>query len=290
MFDVRRYLSMDPFLGLVTMISDRTYLSLEPANCSLEALVSLGGLATKVTIRTNRSTSSAQILPALPKLLEYTYTRLDPDSFFRTATETLVIDGLTMPTTGQAILDRLSVLTGVVFDIDDFEQLEVSNYGNATLVSKPTSLRWVGSLKVSLVNTLKRTLASALNVKSAPLVFRSLGQVGRVADFVYGARYDFTKVRYDMGALIDSPNGVTPQRLANVLLQVTGDDWRCQDAPSTWNLCTKLKGIVPTFEILYAGPPIKLYTPRTDKRNLIVLRIDATRCTALAGSLLLHYD
>ncbi|MNC18180.1 hypothetical protein D3C87_1176230 [compost metagenome] len=290
MFDVRRYLSMEPWLGLVTMISDRTYLNLEPTNCSLESLVSLGGLVTKVTIGTNRSTSSAQLLPELPKLLEYTFTRLNPNSFFRTSVEPLVIDNLTMPTSTQAILDRLSALTGVVFDIDDFEQLDVPNFGTATLVSKPTSLRWVGSLAVTLVNTRQRTLASALTVKSSPAVFRPLGQTGRVADFVYCAAHNFTPFRYDLGALIDSPNGVLPQRLAFILKQVTGDDWKCQDAPTQWNICTKLKSGLPTFEIIYAGPPIKLYTLRTDKRSVIVLRIDQTRCTGLSGLLLLHYD
>ena len=290
MFDVRRYLSMEPWLGLVTMISDRTYLNLEPTNCSLEALVSLGGLATQVTIGTNRSTSSAQILPELPKLLEYTFTRLNPNSFFRTATEALVIDNLTMPTNTQAILDRLSALTGVVFDIDDFEQLDVPNFGTATLVSKPTSLRWVGSLSVTLVNTRQRSLASALGVKSSPSVFRPLGQVGRVADFVYCAEHDFTPYRYDMDALIDSPNGLTPKRLVTILAQVTGDIWWCFDAPNTWNICTGVKDGVNLYEILYAGPPIKAYTTRTDKRRLIVLRIDPVRCTGFSGSLLLHYD
>jgi hypothetical protein len=290
MFDVRRYLSMEPWTGLITMISDRTYLNLEPYNCKLVTLESLGGLDTRVVIETNRSTSSAQQLPALPKQLEYLFTRLDPNSFFRTVSEDLLVDQLRLPTNTQAILDRIQALYGVVFDIDDFEPVEVTNYGAVTLQSKPASLRWVGPLTLTVVNSLQQALTTALTMKSSPTVFRPLGMAGRIADFVYAAAHDFTAYRYDLLALLNSPNGVGVERLCQVLKEVTGQVWVCQDDPAPYNICSAVRLGRPEYEILYSGRPIKPYTLRTDKRNLIVLRLDQTRCTALAGSLLLHYD
>lgn len=290
MFDVRRYMGMDPWLALVTLISDRTYLNLEPNNCELLELESLGGLATRVVIGTNRGNSSAQLLPPLPKQLEYTFDRLNPDSFFRTADEALVVVGLTLPTNTQAILDRLSVQKEVVFDPDDFESVEVTSFGSVTLTSKPQSLRWVGTLTLTLANTLQRPLATALAVKSSPTVFRSLGGVARTLDIVYAAEHDFTMYRHDMAALLDSPNGLGIPRFTRVLKEVTGQDWVCQSTPAQYNLCSKVIDSQPLWEILYSGPPIKRYTTRTDKRNLIVLRLDQTRCTGLTGALLLHFD
>lgn len=290
MFDVRRYLSMDPWAGLITMISDRTYLNLEPTTCTLKTLESLGGLDTRVVIETNRSTSSAQLMPPLPKELEYLFTRLDPDSFFRTATEDLLVDQLRLPTNTQDILNRITAITGAVFAIDDFEQQEVASYGEVILVATPNSLRWVGQLKLTLVNSLQRNVATALTVKSSPTVFRPLGMTGRVADFVYAATHDFTQYRYDLLAVLNSPNGVSAERLCQVLKEVTGNPWVCQDAPAPYNICSDVRLGQVEYEILYSGLPIKPYTLRTDRRNVIVLRLDQTRCTALAGSLLLHYD
>lgn len=290
MFDVRRYMGMEPWAGLITMISDRTYLNLEPAACTLEALESLGGLSTKVTISTNRSTSPANLLPPLPKTLEYTFDRLDPALFFRTGATPVLIDGLRLPINTEAIVQRLGEFKGINFDVDDFEQIEVTEYGEVVLQSKPDSLRWVGQLPVTLVNSNQRQLSDALVIKSVSSVFRSLGGTGRVLDIIYSAEHDFTTYRADMKAMLKSPNGIDTLRLLNILRWVTGDTWVCQDSPAQFNLCVDLVDSVPTWEILYAGRPVERFTPRTDKRNLIVLRIDTTRCTGLSGALLLHYD
>lgn len=290
MFDVRRYLSMDSWPGLIAMISDRTYLNLVPETCTLASLESLGGLNTRVTINTNRSTSSAQLLPALPKVLEYTYTRLDPNVFFRVSSGPLQIDGLRLPTTTQAILTRLGEVTGIHFDIDDFEEKEVTSYGVTVLTSKPESLFWAGTLNATIVSSLQKPLASALTQKSSPEVFRPLGLTGRVADFVYMANHDFTSYRYDLLALINAPNSLAGERLCQVLKKVTGNDWVFQDTPAPYNICTNNRLGRLEFEVLYSGPPITPYTLRMDKRKLIVLRLDQTRCTALTGNLLLHYD
>lgn len=290
MFDVRRYLGMNSWAGLITMISDRTYLNLTPETCTLAKLESLGGLATRVTINTNRSTSSAQLLPPLPKVLEYTYTRLDPNVFFRTMSKALKVDGLRLPTTTEAIVTRLGQIMGVVFDIDDFEQKEVNAYGVVTLVSKPESLRWVGSLNVTLVSNLQRPLGSVITNPSSPEVFKPMGQTGRVADFVYAATLDMTPFRYDLLALLNAPNSLTGAHLCTVLKRATGHDWVLQDAPAPYNICTNNRLGQVEFEVLYSGPPISPYTLRKDKRKLVVLRLDKTRCTALSGNLLLHYD
>jgi hypothetical protein len=290
MFDVRRYLSMESWSGLITMISDRTYLNLVPETCTLAKLENLGGLNTRVTINTNRSTSAAQLMPPLPKVLEYTYTRLDPNVFFRTATTQLKVDGLRLPTNTQAILTRLGAVTGIAFDIDDFEEKEFTSYGVVSLISKPESLYWAGTLNLTLVSSLQRPLASVLTSKSSVDVFKPLGQTGRVADFVYMANHDFTPFRYEMLALINAPNSLAGERLCQILRKMTGNDWVFQDAPAAYNICVDNRLGELEFDVLYSGPPITPYTLRTDKRKLVVLRLDKTRCTALTGNLLLHYD
>lgn len=290
MFDVRRYLSMDPWRGLVTMISDRTYIDLIPSNCELVSLESLGGLATRATISTNRGKSSAQLLKALPSELTYLYNRLDPNEFFRTSLEALNIDGLSLPISTSDILQRITEQKGIVFDAEDFEYVEFTAFGSLSLISKPESLRWVGLLDLTLVNTNNKPLSVALVNKSSPDVFRSLGATGRIMDIVYFYNHDFTQYRQDMAALIDSPNGLSKERLGQILKEVTGDNWVCKTSVEPFNFCTDVVAGAPVYQILYVGPPILTYTQRTDKRNLIVLRLNQLRSTALTGAILLHYD
>ncbi|ARV77299.1 virion structural protein [Pseudomonas phage Noxifer] len=290
MFDVHRYLSMDPWAGLITMISDRTYLGLEPTTCTLASMEDLGGLSTRITINTNRGESSAQLMEPLPKQLEYTFTRLDPNAYYKTGTTPLLVDNLRLPTNTEAILQRLSVIKGDVFDVDDFEQVDVTAYGVVTIQSKPDSLRWKGPLTLTVTNSLQRSLATALSVKSSPEVFKPLGMVGRTADFVYAADHDFSQYRYDLKAMVNSPNGLGAERLQWILRKVTGNDWVFQDESAPYNFCCDKRLGELEFEVMYSGPPITPYTLRMNKRNLVVLRLDQTRCTALTGFLLLHYD
>lgn len=290
MFDTRRYLTLTPWEGLVTLISDRTYLNLVPANCTLLGLVSEGGVTTRVTLGTHRSTSSANLLPALPREIEYTYERLDPAVFFRTATSALQVTGLRLPTTTDLILKAVTAKTGVVFGVDDFEHFEVDAYGVVTLTARPESLRWVGTLPVTVVSNLVLPLATALTYKSSPSVFLSLGSVGKRPGFLYAAGHDYTEHRATLEAMANSPNGVINQRVCTMLKAVTGDDWVARATAHAFNICSFVLDGVPGYRVLYAGAPTTRYTQRTDKRKLLVLELDPTRCTGVSGSLLLHYD
>lgn len=291
MFETERYLKLDPWTGLITMISDRTYQSLEPTHCKLHRLTRLGQLATEVVVHSHRSTSPVNLLPPLPKELIYTYNRLDPEAFFDTQANPYVIDTLTVPTTTDQILAEITKRSGIVFNVDDFIGQPVDQYGSFTLTSLPQSLRWSGSLTITLAPAASPELSDVLTIKSSGDIFRRLSESpDRVMDFIYNAGHDYTTYRYALEAMIDSPNGLKPERLVQILKDVTGDPWVCVDPPSQYNCCVDVIDGLPVYRIDYAGPPILRYTPRTDKRRLIVLSLDESRCSGLSGRLLLHYD
>lgn len=287
MFNTADYLGNEPWEGLIRMISDRTYLSLKPSHCHLQSLTALEGLRTQVTFTTNRSHSPSNILSPLPKVMEFIYTRLDPAQYIGTYT----VGTLKVPTDTTAILAELTKLTGITFNLDDFEAQAVEDYGLVTLTSKPSSLRWVGSFTVNLINQLTKPLPTVITQASLGNVFLVPSATDtRQVDTIYFSNTDFTPHRALVRSLGQSPNGLHDNRLAVLLQDVTGDPWVCSTEPSEFNLASQVIDGVPRSRILYTGAPVMRYTTRTDKRSLVVLALDETLCTGLKGRILIHYD
>lgn len=287
MFSTADYLGNEPWAGLIRMISDRTYLSLHPSHCELVSLTALEGLKTRVRFTTRRSSSATNILPSLPSELTFDYTRLDPAQYIGTRT----IRGLKVPTDTTALLKALTQQTGITFNIDDFEAFDITDYGQVTLISKPSSLRWVGSFTVNLVNDTALALPGQITQASLGNVFLVPSTTDtRQVDTIYFSNTDFTKHRDLLRSLGNSPNGVHDDRLAVIFEDITGDPWTCSTEPSAFNLASEVFDGVPRSRILYTGAPVARYTTRTDKRSLVVLALDETLCTGLKGRILIHYD
>lgn len=287
MFNTVDYLGNEPWTGLIRMISDRTYLSLNPSHCIFKSLEAMDGLKTRVSFYTHRSSSETNILPSIPEEMAFIYTRLDPASYIGVRT----VGTLKVPTDTTAVLKELSRQTGIVFSLDDFEGVEIEQYGSVTFNSKAESLRWVGKLTVNLVNQQSKPLPGLITKTDLGNVFLApLASEQRLTDNLYFGALDFTKHRGLLRSLGNSPNGVHGDQLAVILQDVTGDPWVFSAAPSKYNLASEVTNGVPHSRIIYTGAPVMRYTTRTDKRRLIVLALNQTLCTGLKGNILIHYD
>lgn len=109
-----------------------------------------GGGRTEVEISVRRRLSGDDSLP-FPGTLAFRYNRLDVD--FNLGGQ---LNGYRpeMPTSTQALLDELTRRTGIRFELDDFilEDIIRSNAAPYILKAKPNSLRWVGSLEITLID------------------------------------------------------------------------------------------------------------------------------------------
>lgn len=287
MFETRDYLSNDPWTGLIRMISDRTYQGLNPSHCYLVELETVTGLQTQITIRTHRSKAQGNLLPEVPDELTFTYSRLDPSTYLGSRT----VGTLKVPTNTMTILAEITKQTDITFDLDDFEAFEVTEYGQVELVSKPESLRWIGSFTIDLENHISIPLGDGIIQDNLGDVFITpSASDSRKVDTLYFSNDDFTVYRYVLNALVDSPNGVDLDRLAFVMEKITGDPWKASITPSEFNICSLVENGRPQIQILYSGLPVVRYTTRTDKRRVIVLALDESLCTGLKGRILLHYD
>lgn len=111
---------------------------------------STGGARTQVEISIRRQLSGDDALP-FPGTLAFRFNRLDVD--FNLGGQ---LNGYRpeMPTSTQALLDELTRRTEIKFELEDFilEDIIRSNAAPYILKAKPGSLRWVGSLEITLID------------------------------------------------------------------------------------------------------------------------------------------
>lgn len=290
MFDVRDYLGTDPWNALIRMINDRAYVNLNPVTAKLVSLEAVAGPETRVTLDANRSTSDANIDAPLPENLVYLFERLDLSTFF--GTTVIDVSGVTLPITSAAIMDQLGERNGIVFDVGDFYQEEYTAFSTTiTLRAHPNSLRWIGQLRINLINTVKQNLATLTTKVEFPnAVYYPDGDANKIQGSFYANCFTFDAYREQMKWLTLPGDHLQPAQLVDILRQVTGDPWVCQSTPAPYNVASRQLNGLPWYTVAYAGTPVARFTGRKDVSRLNVLKLDATLCTGVAGVLLLHYS
>lgn len=292
MYITRDYLKVGSWQAIIDMINDVYNFQLYPGIVKLKAMTPLGRKLTQVEIIPNRSTNPNNLLPVITQTV-FKYERLDCTEFFRN-TIAVNVSGLKLPISTFDILKQIGDRNEIVFEPDDFIHQTFESYnvaGDADLVIQASelSLRFVGQLKVRLINTSKRDI-SKLNTKpnEFPLVTVKPDTVKMRGDYLL-SRYDFTVHR---DSLKDVPVGAynVPTQFLGPIYKATGLLFFCTDVVSSNNLTFETVDGEKRCKILYNGAPIPLWSNRTDIDRVLVIELSDTLCDNVSGFLRLHYN
>lgn len=152
MRDIDILLGLKPRDAIIRMINDENGTRLPFEAFVVSAPTPLVGRQTKVTVSAIPSSSDEQDNPYSGSI-DFTYNRLDLADQF---------DGILsnfrppMPTSTQVLLDELTRLTGILFELDDIvlEDIVTSNAAPYRIKAKAESLRWVGYVDVTVLDVL----------------------------------------------------------------------------------------------------------------------------------------
>lgn len=291
MYITRELLKVGSWEAITDMINASFNYQLEPGSVGLKAMTKLGPTLTQIEIIPNRSTNP---INALPKITEtvFRYDRLNCQDFFRN-TVAVNISGLPLPISTFDILKRIGDKNEIVFEIDDFLHQTFDAYsapGDPDLIieASANSLRFVGHLKVRLVNTLRFNLSGF----TGKYAFPELGyepQAGKINADHYLSRFDFTPSRV---ILKDAPVGYWHHAdlLAVALAKQTLANFSYRAEPAPLSLVNKIIDGQILCKILYNGACVPLWTSRTDMDRVCVVELSDDFCTGITGWLRLHYN
>ena len=292
MYITKDYLKVGSWQAIIDMINDKYNFQLYPGVVKLKAMVALGPKLTQVEIIPNRSSNPINLLPAITQTV-FTYDRLDCTTFFRN-TVAVNVTGLKLPITTFDILKQIADRNEIVFEVDDFIHQTFDHYsatGEPDFVIKADakSLRFVGQLKVRLINAPKINLGTfTTKVNEFPEVTVQPDLVKIRGDYLL-SRYDFTPYRDN---LKDVPVGYynVPTQFLGPIYNVSGELFFSSDSPSSKNLTYDIDTGEKRCRVLYNGAPIPLWSNRTDCDRVLVLELSNVLCTDVIGFLRLHYN
>ncbi|WDS62263.1 virion structural protein [Pseudomonas phage D6] len=292
MYITQDYLKVGSWQAVIDMINDKYNFQLQPGIVKLKEMKALGPKRTQIEIIPNRSTNPINLMPEITETI-FTYDRLDCTEFFRN-TVAVNISGMKLPITTFDILNYIGAKNEIVFEVDDFIHQTFDHYsaiGEADFVIKadPRSLRFVGSLKVRLTNTLKFDLTTLSGQSfEFPDVAQQHDKLFINGNFEMN-RFDFTEQRELLRSI---PVGLyhDPGKVAQAISRQTTQVYSVKPTPATRSLVHTLVQGEPHCKVLYNGAPIPRWTSRTDCQRVIVIELNTTYCTSVSGYLRLHYN
>lgn len=144
---LEQYVKASPWEALIQLINDNFDFALSP---SATTLVSLSHLddegSTRVTLSSSRGKQSGRYLPPFTSHV-FNYTRLDLGVYLHAYDgHRFIVDSYPISTVD--VVKRLSKLTGIPFDKNDFKHylIEDDSKSKFTLEAHPYSLRWIGKI------------------------------------------------------------------------------------------------------------------------------------------------
>lgn len=152
MRDIDILLGLKPRDAIIRMINNENGTTFPFEAFEVSGPTVISGRQTKVTVTAIPSSSDEQDNPYSGSI-EFTYNRLDLADQF---TGLLSNFRPPMPTSTQVLLDELTRLTGIVFDLDDIvlEDIVTSNAAPYRIKAKAESLRWVGYVDATVLDVL----------------------------------------------------------------------------------------------------------------------------------------
>jgi len=286
LFDTAEYLRLEPWVALIKIINDEAYLQLEPYQTKLVSFEALGNQIVKVVVDANRSTSNQNILlPLEPQT--FWYTRLILDKYF----EFITLTDIPLPFSTYDLMLKIGELKDIAFDLDDVIHEDYADYPTEPVVitANPKSLRWEGSFKVMVENTLKKDLFVLNNTEVPEALAYPNNDPTKAQGYFYLNPFDFSEYRQELIPLGFYEHTLDGEKLAAIITKLSGQEWVCSKEPHPRNIAYEVIDDQPYYKVVYHGPSIERYTARTDLPRVIVLDINENLCTSLAGAVRLHY-
>lgn len=152
MRDIDILLGLKPRDAIIRMVNDENGTTFPFEAFEVSGPTVISGRQTKVTVTAIPSSSDEQDNPYSGSI-EFTYNRLDLSDQFNGILSNFRPP---MPTSTQVLLDELTRLTGIVFDLNDIvlEDIVTSNAAPYRIKAKAESLRWVGYVDVTVLDVL----------------------------------------------------------------------------------------------------------------------------------------
>jgi len=142
-------LQYPPWEALIRMVNHHYRMTIDPRMAKLVEQETLSDNRLEVTLALKPSGSLRNLLPPTEQIT-VVYQLLDLGTYFG---GTFTIVDRAYPDTTLTVVDQLSETFGVVFDRDDILHETIPmGLTTYTLKAHPRSLRWVGSLDISLPN------------------------------------------------------------------------------------------------------------------------------------------
>lgn len=291
MYTTADYLRLPPWEALIRMINHRYYLDLHPNTTTLVDFQPRDGSEVSVTLRAQRSGVHGNLLPAFSEET-FVYRRLDLATFFQ-QNGPVVVDGLHLPTTTEAVLAVLAARHEVVFDRNDVVYETIDSLEQASpyrLRAQPHSLRWYGEVAVTLFPT-PTLLGDQLTVTSLPQALPyPHGHVTGSQGALLLMPYNYSAARAQLLPLAPGNPYLSGPALASILNRHSPVTWRCVPHYDHYNLTTTVIDMEPRYTVLYNGPAVRAWTPRTDCQRVLVLALSSEYTFGVGGFLLVHYD
>lgn len=288
MYTLEDYLAVDPWEALIRIINFERGVQLEPNLTELVNQQALGNKRLEVTLDARRSASPVGVLPPLENLT-FTLKRLYFTDVFKGNYQ---YNDLPLPFNTSDILKRLSASANVAFDLDDVYHEEYTEYPSSPIELKahPLSLRWEGTLPITVVNGMQDNLTAINNTEVPEAIIYPNGDEFRAQGYYYLNPFDFSEYREHLRPLGQYENTIDGDRLAVIISDVSGEEWVCSEAPHPRNIAMNVEDEVAKYSVLYNGAATERYTARTDFRNVVILDINKDLSTGLLGAVRLHYN
>lgn len=289
MYITRDYCKSSPWTAICDMINDACLTQLSPGTTRLLSMTAEGATLTKIVIDVNISTSSDNTIPPVA-LDTYFYNRLNLTTFFKQS-RAYNVNGLPLPITTMDIAKMIGNDNEIVFDLADLVHETFTEYSpttDITLRAHPDSLRFVGTLKVRLVNTFQRDISNLGTVLEFPDV-NPLFDPTRLNGDYYINGFDFTPMREVLRSI---PEGtyVDTRLLVSGLAKITGYPWKALNATVARNIVNTVVQGQPACLVRYHGAPVPEWSNQTEYNRVLVLELNPAYCTDVVGHLRLHYN
>lgn len=277
-----------PWTAVCNMINNRFGYQLSPYTTKLISFNPVANNRVAIEIERKRSSRETNTVPVLENT-SFTYKRLPLNYLTAVVTE---IDGLELPVTAQEALQHLVNDRHWVITSEDLIPLILSDYSEAyTIQANPESLRFYGSVRVTVNNSNRKDLAyySKFTFPNSN-VLESRSDVSKFNGCYLITCYDFTEHREYLKTINRDTAYPDARRLGSLLNLVTGLEFVGSHIAEKYNITSKIDQGLALAEVVYNGLVIPKYSERKDTTHVLVIKLNPTFCTNVLGTLLIHYN
>lgn len=277
-----------PWSAVCNMINNRFNYGLNPYTTTLVSFTHSNDSKVYIKIDRKLSKRTTNSLPILENK-SFSYNRLPLNYIVTTSS---VIDGVVLPVNSHEALQELVKVNDWVITQDDVEPLVLSDYSQAyTLKAAPNSLRFYGSITVTVNNTNRKNIAD-YTISSFPNVHAldNSANLNKFNGSFLTTTYDFSIHREYLRTVGLKARYTDASYLSSLLSSATDVEFKGSSVLEDYNITSKIEDGMAVAEVLYNGLVIPGYSERRNATHVLVIKINPTYCSNILGTLLIHYN